>query len=305
MRALPTAMTLAFLSGVTTHCRCLKITRADGVVKAFTDHDADVICSAVVTGSPVATTYSAADGHDASALETTLGLSIDNLSITGPLTPGSFTDSDIAAGLLDDSDWELWLVDWSNPSVFTLMRNGSLGQITRGRAKAEVELRGLSHRLNQPTARLATRTCWHTLGDSSCGVALAGYTDSGTVAVVDTSLTRQKFTASGMADTAGTKYFHGLVTFTTGQNAGLSGEVRYQTLASGITTITIALPLPYTISAGDSFSIVRGCDKTAPTCNGSFANIANFGGFPRMPGIDQVYFYGDTADLNNGASLFT
>ncbi len=43
MRAVPAALQSKLDSGVTTLCRCWIVTRRDGVVQGFTDHDEDVV----------------------------------------------------------------------------------------------------------------------------------------------------------------------------------------------------------------------------------------------------------------------
>ncbi len=43
MRIIPTALQAKLDSGVTTLCRCWIVTRRDGVVQGFTDHDEDVV----------------------------------------------------------------------------------------------------------------------------------------------------------------------------------------------------------------------------------------------------------------------
>ncbi len=298
-------MTAALATGITTWCRCLSITRADSTVFALTDHDGDVTTSAYPPGgSATAITYLAAIGGAASAIETNLGLSVGNLTVDGALSPDGITDGDISAGLYDDATIALYLVDWTTPTTWFVLLVGNVGQFRRGRAHVTTELRGLAHRLNQPTARLATRTCFHDLGDSKCGVTLASFTDaSQSVTAPDSARPSLKFTAT-LPDTTGIAYFHGVVKWTSGANAGLAGEVKNQVLATGVTTITLNLPMPNDIAASDGFDIVKGCNKTAPVCVATFSNLANFGGFPRMPGVDAVYFYGDRNDLNNGTSLF-
>ncbi|MEX2033625.1 MAG: DUF2163 domain-containing protein, partial [Xanthobacteraceae bacterium] len=43
MRTIPSALQDKLNSGVTTLCRCWRITRRDAVVQGFTDHDEDVV----------------------------------------------------------------------------------------------------------------------------------------------------------------------------------------------------------------------------------------------------------------------
>ena len=44
-------------------------------------------------------------------------------------------------------------------------------------------------------------------------------------------------------------------------------------------------------AAGDTFSVVAGCDKKFATCKAKFANALNFRGFPHLPGNDAAYGY--------------
>ena len=81
----------------------------------------------------------------------------------------------------------------------------------------------------------------------------------------------------------------GLVTWLTGQNAGLTMEVR----SWDGTNVNLFLPMPYTIQVGDTFSIVPGCDKRAPTCVSKFNNVFNFRGERDVPGQDAVLYYPD------------
>ena len=64
-------------------------------------------------------------------------------------------------------------------------------------------------------------------------------------------------------------------------------------------SVTLAVPVPFSIQVGDTFSITPGCDKTendglgaAPTgCQGKFNNIQRYGGFPQVPGFNKMRVY--------------
>ncbi|WP_439891607.1 DUF2163 domain-containing protein [Ralstonia sp. 25C] len=80
-------------------------------------------------------------------------------------------------------------------------------------------------------------------------------------------------------------YFaYGTVTFLTGANAGYSTEVK--SFAPGV--VTVALPFPFPVSAGDTYTIVAGCDRTFGTCKTRFNNVVNFRGEPYVPGADTT-----------------
>jgi len=100
------------------------------------------------------------------------------------------------------------------------------------------------------------------------GSADVGYTSGGT--------------ATPMIDSG---YFDGgLITFTSGLNDGFSQEVKSYVPGQ----ITLHLPMPYAIAAGDTYSMVAGCDKSLATCRDRFSNVVNFRGEPYLPGIDRV-----------------
>jgi hypothetical protein len=78
-----------------------------------------------------------------------------------------------------------------------------------------------------------------------------------------------------------TGYFsQGVMTFTSGANAGLSRVVaNYDT--GGI--LTVVPQFPNAIAEGDEFVAVAGCSKTSTQCYAKFNNLLNFAGFPYIP----------------------
>jgi uncharacterized phage protein (TIGR02218 family) len=67
--------------------------------------------------------------------------------------------------------------------------------------------------------------------------------------------------------------------------------VRSWDAATGM--LSLFLPALYPIQAGDTCTIRPGCDKSFGTCQAKFDNVANFRGFPHVPGTDQVLSYPD------------
>ena len=57
------------------------------------------------------------------------------------------------------------------------------------------------------------------------------------------------------------------------------------------------------IVGSDAFVIRAGCDKRIATCHAKFANVANFRGFPHIPGQDAVLRYATRDGGHNGAVL--
>jgi Phage conserved hypothetical protein BR0599/Ubiquitin-activating enzyme E1 FCCH domain len=98
------------------------------------------------------------------------------------------------------------------------------------------------------------------------------------------------YTSGGTVTPLGsnTGYFDfGMVTWVTGENAGLSMEIKAYVPGQ----VTLALPMPFPISSGspqDTFVISAGCDKSFTTCRDRFNNVVNFRGEPYVPGIDKL-----------------
>ena len=294
MRDIPAALQAKLSSGVTTLCRCWLIARRDGVTQGFTDHDEDIVLGDV--------TCRAGTGLTGSEATQKLGLSADSSELSGALNDDSLNEDDLAAGRYDAAAVELWLVDWSEPSLRVLLAKGLIGEVKREGTAFTAEVRGVSDRLNQDSGRLYTATCSADLGDARCTVDLSigGYRGYGTVATLTGT---SSFVASGLSAYDGELFTAGKLTFTSGANAGNSVEVKSHRNV-GIVTLSLWQVMAELIAVGDTFVVTAGCDKRASTCRGRFANLINFRGFPHVPGNDFVVRYPVPGEPgNNGSSL--
>lgn len=294
MRTIPPALQTKLTSGVTTLCRCWLIVRNDGVTQGFTDHDEDVVLGAV--------TCRAGSGLLGAEATQKFGLAVGGSELAGALADDTLNEDDLAAGFYDAAAVELWLVDWSEPSLRVLLSKGSLGEIKREGPAFTAELRSLSQKLAEDTGRLYTATCAADLGDARCGVdlAAAAYRGSGTVTALSAT---SRFSASGLDAFADGWFSAGKLTFTSGGNAGVGMEVKTHRNNSGV-TFELWQAMPRAIAAGDAFTVTAGCDKRFSTCLGRFANAVNFRGFPHIPGNDFVISYPVPGDSgNDGESL--
>ncbi len=165
--AIPPALTGQTGSGVTTLAQVWKLTRRDGVVAGFTDHDCDLVIGGV--------TYRAGTGLAASEATSRFDLSVDGGDIAGALDDDILTDADLAAGRYDAAQVETWLVDWSDTSLRVLTARGTLGEVKREGTAFIAELRGLAALLSQESGRLYTARCGADLGDGKCRINLAGW----------------------------------------------------------------------------------------------------------------------------------
>ncbi len=277
MKALPSGLQAHLDSGTTTLCWCWRLTRRDNVAQGFTDHDRPLAFDG--------TTFEAASGFTASEMTDQLGLSVDNLEVTGAVSSQRLEDADLDAGLYDDAKVEIFRVNWQDVAQRVLMRRGSLGEVKRAGSGFTAEVRGLAHYLQQPKGRLYQYACDADLGDARCtkSLATAAYTGIGTiVAIAD----ERRFTVSGLGAFASGWFSRGLLTFSSGAAAGQSAEVRLHTAIGGVVTLELWQPVRQPMTVGQVFSVQAGCDKTVKTCTAKFANAINFRGFAHMPGND-------------------
>ncbi|HTP77994.1 MAG TPA: DUF2163 domain-containing protein [Rhizomicrobium sp.] len=291
MKSLPPALQAHLASGATTLCWCWKIVRRDGVVQGYTDHDVPVSFDGLA--------YEAASGFVASDVQSTLGLAVDNLTVLGALSSATLNEDDLAAGLYDDADVEIWRVNWTSTDQRVLMRKGSLGEVKRGKTAFSAEVRGLAHRLNQPVGRVYSYSCDADLGDARCtrDVSSAQFTAVATVAGV---IDARRFTVSGIESYATGWFSAGKLTFTSGANAGRGMEIKRQ---AG-TGIELWQAMSEPVAAGDAATLVAGCDKQFTTCKTKFANGINFRGFPYMPGNDAALSYPVANQPRDGGSRY-
>jgi uncharacterized phage protein (TIGR02218 family) len=277
MKTLAAGLSAHLVSGATTLCWCWRLTRRDGTVLGFTDHDRDLTFDA--------TTFEAAAGFTASDMKDAVGLSVDNLEVESALASGRLEENDLAAGLYDDASVEIFRVNWQDTAQRVLMRSGTLGEVRRSGTAFTAEVRGLAHYLNQPRGRLFQYTCDADLGDARCGVDLtaAGFRGSGAIAEIESA---RRFLAAGLGAFADAWFTRGLLRFTSGANAGRAIEVKAHRLTAGVASLELWQEPPVPIAIGEGFTVAAGCDKLFATCRIKFANSVNFRGFPHMPGND-------------------
>lgn len=269
----------AHISGeTTTLATCWKLKRRDTTLLGFTDHDRDI--------SFLGLEYKAASGFTPSAIHSSASLSVDNLDVEGMLSAGSITEADILAGKYDFAEIEIFQLNYLDVSQGSLkLRRGWLGEVSLCRQQFVAEVRGLTQCLSQTIGELFSPACRATLGDARCKVNLADFTITGSVT---SALSQQEFLDTSRSEETG--YFNGgIISFTSGNNAGLSLEVKeYVLKASGGSQVILALPMPYAFAEGDAYSMTRGCDKTLENCHAHFSNVANFRGEPHVPGLDRM-----------------
>jgi len=280
--------------GVTTLCHAWSITRADGLVFGFTDHDLPLHFEGI--------TFKADSGLTASALAQTTGLSVDNSEAMGALSDASVREDEIEAGRFDGAEVRAWRVNWADVAVRQLTFRGSIGEIRRSAGAFHAELRGLTEALNRPMGRIYQKPCTAVLGDKQCrfNVATAGYSADLVVGVhEDARLFR--FAAQPGFDEAW--FRRGRLEVLSGPGKGLWGMIKEDRTEGDTRVIELWEPIRAQLEAGDALRLIAGCDKRSDTCRLKFDNLLNFQGFPDLPGEDWVMAYPKSSGTNTGGSL--
>ena len=282
MKNLSPALQAHLDDGTTTLSWCWRISRIDGVALGFTDHDRAL--------SFDGTDFEPESGFAASEIRAGSDLAVDAQDATGVLSSDRITETDILDGRWDNAAVELWRVNWADTSQRVLLRRGAVGQIRRGRMAFVAEVRSLAHLLGQTVGRTFQAGCDAALGDARCGIDLENAIYKGT-GVVSDLLRERAFMASGLAGFDAGWFTSGTLTWTTGANAGRITEVLAHGLDGSIATLTLLEAPVRAVAEGDGFIARAGCDKRIATCTAKFANVANFRGFPNIPGQDAVLRY--------------
>jgi len=280
-------------TGVATVCRCWSVTRADGVVLGFTDHDEALAFDGV--------SFRADSGLTAKALVQGTGLSVDNTEAIGALMSEAITEEDILAGRYDGAEVRAWLVNWADTGARMMLFRGSIGEVSRSGGAFEAELRGLTEALNQPQGRVYQPRCSAVLGDGLCrfDMAAEGYRADVPVEVVEGG---RVFRFTGL-DAFDLRWFErGRLEVLSGAAAGLVGIVKNDRLSNAGREVELWEQLPAEVAAGDMVRLEAGCDKRAETCRLKFDNFLNFRGFPHIPGEDWLMSYPRKSRRNEGGS---
>lgn len=272
----------------TTLAYLIRIARRDGTVMGFTTHDTDLVYSGL--------TYKAQNSFTASSIESHSDLSTDNLSAVGILSSADISETDLLLGKYDHAAVDVYLCNWSDMTQGVMqIRKGWFGEVTTAKGKYSVEIKGLHDKLQRTVGSYFTAECRHDLGDALCQVNLASTVIAGTVDEVVSPTQIYDYSNSSLLAMGNDYYNYGKLTWTSGNNIGLSMEVKGFIVDGGwLTNISIWMPMPHTILVNDNFTLTAGCDKRFATCKNKFNNITNFGGFPHMPGIDQILLYPDS-----------
>jgi uncharacterized phage protein (TIGR02218 family) len=278
---------------VTTLCHCWRLTRRDGAVMGFTDHDRQIVCDG--------TRFMPETGLSASEACRSLGLAVDSSDVEGALSAVDISEADIIAGLYDGATVETLLVNWQDPSRYARLRRAAIGQIARRDGRFVAELESPERMLDQTNGRVVRRHCDAELGDGRCRVNLnaPGMTGSGTLVAVKGN----SVTVSGLDQFEAGWFDHGVLTWVSGAGAGRRERVSAHRKGPDGVVLDLWRDVATPVAPGDALSVSAGCDKQFSTCKAKFSNAANFRGFPHLPGNDAGYGYVVEGQVFDGGPL--
>lgn len=282
-------------SGATTTCRAWQVTRRDGLVLGFTDHDRDLSFEGV--------TFRADSGLTAGMLQHSSGMSVDNTEVIGALSNDAITEIDLRSGRFDGAEVTIWLLNWRNPEERVVRFRGTFGEIQIAQGEFRVDLRGLTEPLNQARGLVYQPACSAILGDSRCKVDL-----NNPAFLLETTIKgigrAGQYILNEQPDFAEHWFEWGKVTVTTGAALGLQSSIRSDKTTAQGRSIELMTDFNIVPEIGDTLALFAGCDKTGPTCRAKFSNFLNFRGFPHIPGNDWMASTPASNQRNDGGSRF-
>lgn len=172
MRELSPDLKTHLLQSATTLCWLWKITRQDGQVFGFTNHDRNLDIDGLH--------YEGASGLTPSEVDRRLGFSIDNGAVQGALTSDKISSEDIARGLYENAVIESFRVNWKDSSQIVPMSRGRLGSISQKGDAFEAEWTGEAVLLDRSIGRVFSKICDAEFGDERCGLNQADFPDGTT-----------------------------------------------------------------------------------------------------------------------------
>jgi uncharacterized phage protein (TIGR02218 family) len=257
---------------------CWKITRQDGVVIGLTEFDRPLIIAGV--------TYQAVGGLNPSDVDRSLETNANQITLQSYFS-ASITEADIVRGAFNNAQVFVFKVDPFNlptdlaaiPYQYEPLVSGRLGRFTLTDMGYSVEARGLQDALSTTQGQVTSKTCRNQFCDSICGLNIASFTETATVAGVTSG---NNFTVN--VSRSENYFLGGILTWLTGDNAGQTAQVIYS-----LGTIIRTLNNPANpVTIGDTATIQRGCDKSYRTCREIYGNGVNFQGEPGLPGQDEL-----------------
>jgi len=277
MKSIPSLLKAQIDDG--TICTLFKIEAKDGTVMYLTDHNQAL----TVDGN----SYTPSAGVTRLKMKATNNAEVSNQEVAATIL--DLPENELKSGKWDNAKLEVSMVGWKNPSAGKLVIfKGAIGVIQWTDMGFKADIQNYLRNLQKNIGATVTAQCRHQLYSTEepgrigfCGVNKGSFTVFTTVEYVLTQKLKFKVNTTGRPDLWGSS---GFVKFTSGNNAGLSYEVKIHRVEGAPLGESVELFIPCigNIVAGDTVELSAGCDHSLETCKTKFSNSVNYGGFPHL-----------------------
>jgi uncharacterized phage protein (TIGR02218 family) len=269
-----------------TYCQGWVITTKDNVTQGFTNHDRSITINGTICSPDLG--FSSTSAQRAAELGTT---STELQSVFAQIT-----EIDLLTGIYDNAELVVYIYDWSESSIVTTHFRGSLGAYSigylPGRAKQyQIEVQSISEKLNVSVVAQTSSECRHRFLSQGYGRCNKAGTPNNTsdanavqiTASVGSVIDLKTLVISSPATNNWIGFQYGTLTFLT----GLLKDTSVNIIETASDTVVLLYELPLLPTVGDQVLLTRSCNKSLAACEG-YDNVSNYGGFPSLPGIDNL-----------------
>ena len=256
-------------SGTATTCLCWKFTRQDGRIYGATNHDKELEFDGV--------NYLPDQSLNNLEFVSNAGLAPGAVEGDGALSAGFVNEHDLASGLWDGAEVQVWRVDWQSPEFRFHLWSGYLGEVSYSDRQFRAELVSLKSRLERRIGRVYTRQCDVALGGSRCGVDLTHSSFNANAVVIEV-LSLDRYRVDDLSMFPSGWFSNGVIKLSDGREIRINAHENSQ----------LELEREIELSVSSEIQLIVGCDKSFKTCQTKFSNHHNFQGFPHLPGMDAV-----------------
>ena len=257
--------------------RAYIITRSDGEVFGYSEHNRDILVKGVKC-RPM-------DAVTASTAEQGVGGGVDTVDVEAVLDQITFKTDDIRAGVWDGAKLEGVMFDWGTRSIVREFITYQMASFEWIGKEVQITLESVGGvKVNVRTGIKGSPICAHIFGGEACGVDRT----ANQITVQIESLVGNLLTAAIPAPVVG--QWRGGFAIHNGV------QVRIAVLTDTGAYLETAFNSP--LSAGDEIILQPGCGQTEAQCR-SFNNFERHGGFGRLAPNESVVV--EIADSENGA----
>ena len=170
-----------------------------------------------------------------------------------------------------------WQYNMPNIPIDYVLKSRFFGRMDIQEVKvdhATIQVKSPTDMLSREIPRnLVKPSCLNHFGDFMCQIDINRYKKP------ITALNGSTQSVIMTTNTIGNEFNNGMIYSTSGKNKGQYSSIK--TCSNG--QIVLFKPFTESVSVGDTFDILCGCDKTLKMCRDTYSNIGHFRGFPFLP----------------------